>query len=146
MGAKQTKEDETPTSPKSPRVSPVDHASRGDETPVPALLDKLITETAPIASRLPKWMLPTNNKKSINKSITDALDEAKKDKSDDPNRINYLINRVDAAVRYGTQQTERSIGEMETRVAALEDSLAQVAATQQEIIDMLNRVLANPNA
>ena len=40
MGAKQTKEDETPTSPKSPRVSPVDHASRGDETPVPALLDK----------------------------------------------------------------------------------------------------------
>ena len=40
MGAKQTKEDETPTSPKSPRVSPVDHASRGDETPVPELLDK----------------------------------------------------------------------------------------------------------
>ena len=39
MGAKQTKEDETPTSPKSPRVSPVDIAS-GDETPVPALLDK----------------------------------------------------------------------------------------------------------
>ncbi len=40
MGAKQTKEDETPTSPKSPRVAPVDHASSGDETPVPALLDK----------------------------------------------------------------------------------------------------------
>lgn len=39
MGAKQTKEDETPTSPKSPRVSPVDIAS-GDVTPVPALLDK----------------------------------------------------------------------------------------------------------
>ena len=39
MGAKQTKEDETPTSPKSPRVSPVDIAS--DETPVPALLVQL---------------------------------------------------------------------------------------------------------
>ena len=39
MGANQGKEDETPTSPKSPRVSPVDIAS-GDETPVPALLDK----------------------------------------------------------------------------------------------------------
>ena len=39
MGAKQTKKDETPTSPKSPRVSPVDVAS-GGETPVPALLDK----------------------------------------------------------------------------------------------------------
>ena len=40
MGAKQTKEDETPTSPKSPRVAPVDIASISDETPVPALLDK----------------------------------------------------------------------------------------------------------
>ena len=37
MGANQGKEDETPTSPKSLRVAPVDHAS-GDETPVPALL------------------------------------------------------------------------------------------------------------
>ena len=41
MGAKQTKEDETPTSPKSPRVSPVDHASQtGIETSVPAQLDR----------------------------------------------------------------------------------------------------------
>ena len=40
MGAKQTKEDETPTSPKSPRVSPVDHASGETAESVPALLDK----------------------------------------------------------------------------------------------------------
>ena len=35
MGAKQTKEDETPTSPKSPRVAPVKNAS-GGETSMPA--------------------------------------------------------------------------------------------------------------
>ena len=40
MGATQTKEDEAPTSPKSPRVRPVDASLTGDETPVPALLDK----------------------------------------------------------------------------------------------------------
>ena len=40
MGAKQTKDDGTPTSPKSTSIAPVDHASRGDETPVPALLDE----------------------------------------------------------------------------------------------------------
>ena len=49
MGANQGKEDETPTSPKSPRVAPVDIASRGDETPVPALLDK---EASPGERRL----------------------------------------------------------------------------------------------
>ena len=41
MGAKQTKEDETPTSPKSPRVAPVDITS-GGETPVPALFNYTI--------------------------------------------------------------------------------------------------------
>jgi len=43
MGANQGKEDEIPTSPKSPRVAPVDIASQtGSETSesVPALLDK----------------------------------------------------------------------------------------------------------
>ena len=122
---------------------------------------ELITETAPIASRLPEWMLPTNNKKSIKKSITDALDEAKKDKSDDPNRINYLINRVDAAVRYGTQQTDRTIGAMETRTersietrfAALETKLAatskELSKTQQKLDKMmvlLERVAAKVKA
>ena len=49
-------------------------------------------------------------------------------------------------MQYGTQQTERSIGEMETRVKALEASLAKVAADQQEILALLHRVLENANA
>ena len=91
-------------------------------------------------------MHSSTDKETIKWRLKTALDDLKNVKADDPNRINYLINRVDAAVQYGTQRTERNIGEMEKRVQALEASLAKVAADQQEIIGMLNRVLANANA
>ena len=84
-------------------------------------------------------MLRSTDEATIKEKLETALDDLKNVKADDPNRINYLINRVDAAVQYGTQQTE-------TRIAALEDSLAQVAADQQKILALLNRVLENANA
>ena len=109
MGAKQTKEDETPTSPKSPRVSPVDIAS--GETPVPALLD--FKEA---------WCLA-------------ALADGQLASA---NRINYLINSVDAAVRYGTQQTERSI---ETRFESLETTVTALETKIDKLTEMLQTLL-----
>ena len=87
---------------------------------------------------MPKRLLPTNGEDSIKKSITEALDDAKKDKSDDPNRINYLISRVDAAVRYGTQQTERSI---ETRFESLETTVAALETKIDNLTEMLRTLI-----
>ena len=175
MGAKQTKEDGNPTSPKSTSIAPVDHASGDDETPVPALLDKqvllvgfifvvivvllnvliaivsdsydvsmakaaalyyrsrleLITETAPIASRLPKRLLPTSDEDSIKKSITEALDEAKKDKSDDPNRINYTINCVEAIVDNRTRR-------LEAELAATRQELSEIMVLLQRVVEKVD--------
>ena len=89
---------------------------------------ELITETAPIASRLPKWMLPTNDKDSITKSITEALNEAKKDKADDPNRLNYTINAVEAIVDNRSQRTE-------TRITALETKIDTLKVMIQKLLD-----------
>ena len=89
---------------------------------------ELITETAPIASRLPKWMLPTNDEDSIKESITEALDEAKSDKADDPNRLNYTINAVEAIVDNRSQRTE-------TRITALETKIDTLTAMIQTLLD-----------
>ena len=103
---------------------------------------ELITETAPIASRLPAWMLPTLDKDSITKSITEALDEAKSDKADDPNRLNYTINAVEAIVENRSQRTEQNLrAELASMREELSD-LAKVVETQQEVIMLLRRVAA----
>jgi len=100
---------------------------------------ELITETAPIASRLPKWMLPTNDEESITESITEALDDLKKDKADDPNRLNYTINAIEAIVDHSERRTGH-------RIDAVETELARIAATQQQILALLSRVPANADA
>ena len=100
---------------------------------------ELITETAPIASRLPEWMLPMNDEESITESITEALDDLKKDKVDDLNRLNYMINRFQTIVDH----SERRMGH---RIDAVETELARIAATQQQILELLSRVLANADA
>ena len=100
---------------------------------------ELITETAPIASRLPKWMLPTNDEESITESITEALDDLKKDKADDLNRLNYMLNRVATIVDHSERQTGH-------RIDAVETELARIAATQQQILALLSRVPANADA
>ena len=100
---------------------------------------ELITEMAPIASRLPEWMLPMNDEESITESITEALDDLKKDKVDDLNRLNYMINRFQTIVDH----SERRMGH---RIDAVETELARIAATQQQILELLSRVLANADA
>ena len=114
MGATQTKEDETPTSPKSPRVSPVDIAS-GDVTPVPALFNQ------------------------ITGKINEVLDVLKKDKADDPNRINYTINAVEAIVDNRSQRTEQNLREMAATQQRLE---AELAETRKELSEMKSEMMA----
>ena len=84
-------------------------------------------------------MLPTNDKGSIKKSITEALDEAKSDKADDPNRLNYTINAVEAIVDHSERRTGH-------RIDAVETELARIAATQQQILELLSSVPANADA
>ena len=221
MGAKQTKEDETPTSPKSPSVSPVDIAS-GGETPVPALvalLDKEASrgEEAPspkseasVTSRdadaasssgesvssyassyatettneshaaartlvlkghtnqvqclaaldggrlasgsanslVPTRMLPDYEARAWDRSrgvwienarltrmITDALDDLKKDKADDPNRINYTINRVEAIVDNRTRTLEADLAATREKVESMETKIDQLASMLQALLD-----------
>ena len=86
---------------------------------------ELITETAPIASRLPKRLLRTINEYSIMKSITEALDEAKKDKADDPNRLNYTINAVEAIVDNRTRKLEAKIDQLTAMIQKLLDDKEQ---------------------
>ena len=96
---------------------------------------ELITETAPIASRLPKWMLPTNDEESITESITDALDDAKKDKADDPNRLNYTINAIEAIVDHSERRTGHRIDAVETELAEARKELSEMKAMLQSLID-----------
>ena len=102
---------------------------------------ELITEMdrVPIASRLPKWMLPTNDEESIKKRITKALADLKKAKSHDPHRVNYMMNRVATIVDHSERQTGH-------RIDAVETELARIAATQQQILALLSRVPANADA
>ena len=84
-------------------------------------------------------MLPTNDEDSIKESITEALDDLKKDKADDLNRLNYMLNRVATIVDHSERQTGH-------RIDAVETELARIAATQQQILALLSRVPANADA
>ena len=64
--------------------------------------------------------------------ITEALDDLTKDKADDPNRLNYTINAVEAIVDNRTKKLE-----------------AELAATRKEVHDMmaiLQRMAAKADA
>ena len=100
---------------------------------------ELITEMdrVPIASRLPKWMLPTNDEESIKKRITKALADLKKAKSHDPHRVNYMINRVATIVDHSERQTGH-------RIDAVETELAEARKELSEIKDMLQSLIAVP--
>ena len=77
-----------------------------------------------------------NDEDSIKKSITEALDDAKKDKADDPNRLNYTINAVEAIVDNRSQRTEQNLREaMETRMAAMETKIDTLTKMLQTLID-----------
>ena len=98
----------------------------------------LITEMAPMASCVvPKWMLPRRWR--IKKRITKALADLKRAKSHDPHRVNYMINRVATIVDHSERQTGHRIGAVETE-------LARIAATQQQILELLSSVPANADA
>ena len=64
----------------------------------------------------------------LNKMLTEALDDAKKDKADDPNRLNYTINAVEAIVDNRSQRTE-------TRITALETKIDKLTAMIQTLLD-----------
>ena len=123
---------------------------------------ELITETAPIASRLPTWMLPSYDDVKedwdtdtgepdiiitkhgrLKRLITDALDDLKKDKADDPNRLNYTINAIEAIVDNRSQRTEQNLRteltatreNMEAKIDAMETKIDQLTVMIQTLLD-----------
>ena len=54
--------------------------------------------------------------------ITEALDDAKKDKADDPNRLNYTINAVEAIVDNRTKKLEAKIDTLTAMIQTLLDN------------------------
>ncbi len=67
----------------------------------------------------------------MKESITEALDEAKKDKADDPNRLNYTINAVEAIVENRSQRTEQNLR------AELDATRKDLSETQQQLEKMM---------
>ncbi len=72
----------------------------------------------------------------LNKMITEALDDLKKDKSDDPNRLNYTINAVEAIVENRSQRTEQNLrselAAMEAKIDALTDMIQKLLADKEQ--------------
>jgi len=122
-GAKQTKEDETPTSPKSPRVAPVDHASGDDETPVPALLDK-------------------KDFSRDDEELSPKSDGSAKSRHDDTEAASPLDEEPGRAASQRSSLLRRlsSIEALEIELAATRKELT---ATQQEIVALLRSLVAN---
>jgi hypothetical protein len=61
----------------------------------------------------------------LHKMITEALDDAKKDKADDPNRLNYTINAVEAIVDNRTRKLEAKIDQLTAMIQKLLDDKEQ---------------------
>ena len=60
--------------------------------------------------------------------ITDALDDAKRDKADDPNRLNYTINAVEAIVENRTRK-------LEAELAATREKIDNLTVMIQKLLD-----------
>ena len=80
-----------------------------------------------------------SNESSIFEKIKEVLDDAKKDKADDPNRINYTINAVEAIVDNRSQRTEQNLREMAATQQRLE---AELAETRKELSEMKSEMMA----
>ena len=72
----------------------------------------------------------------LKESITEALDDLKKDKADDPNRINYTINAVEAIVDNRSQRTEQNLrAELTATRENLEAKIDKLTEMLQTLID-----------
>ena len=142
MGAKQTKEDETPTSPKSPRVAPVESGETSniaqllkEEAPGRRLyycpLLERIKETSGIAAELPQWMLPTSDEYSIKRRLYRTLDELKDETANDPS---YEI-----VTRFAALETELAATRKD--LSTTQEKLVDMAETQREILAKLQTLI-----
>ena len=68
----------------------------------------------------------------LNKMLTEALDDAKKDKADDPNRLNYTINAVEAIVDNRSQRTETRITALETKIDTLTEMIQKLLDDKEQ--------------
>ena len=80
-------------------------------------------------------LLPNTDEDSIKDALKEALDDLKKDKADDPNRINYTINRVEAIVNNRTRTLEVELAATREKVESMETKIDQLARLLQALLD-----------
>ena len=79
----------------------------------------------------------------ISEKIKEAFADLKKDKADDPNRLNYTINAVEAIVDNRSQRTEQNLRaeltatreNMEAKINAMETKIDTLTKMLQTLID-----------
>ena len=63
--------------------------------------------------------------------ITEALDDLTKDKADDPNRLNYTINAVEAIVDNRTKKLEAELAATREKIDKLTDMIQALLEKDQ---------------
>ena len=103
---------------------------------------ELITETALIASLLPTRCLPTHDEATIKASLAAALRRATRQADDDPNRLNYTINAVEAIVENRSQRTEHNLrAELTATRENLEAKIDAMETKIDKLTDMIQALL-----
>ena len=102
---------------------------------------ELITETALIASLLPKRCLPTHDEATIKASLASALRRATRQADDDPNRLNYTINAVAAIVDNRTQKLEAELSQTRQELAEMRAMLQLLVDKGEERHGLLRRLI-----
>jgi hypothetical protein len=88
-------------------------------------------------------MLPTNDEDSIKKGIKDVLADLQKDNSDDPNRINYTLTRVEAMLDNRSRRTESRV---EADLAATRQELSETHQKLDKMMVLLQQVFEKVDA
>ena len=145
MGNRPSAADDSPTSPKSPRVAPAEFARR--ELAKPRAVDddalyndarnnsvgiyyrlkiELILDVARIVSILPEGMRSTSDEQSIKERIQDALKEYKIKAS-----TTWEFQDTKRALRVSKEQTNQKLEAMEAKINNITDMLQKLLEKEQ---------------
>ena len=128
--------DETPTSINSSAVmvheDNDDAAPPLDDEPGPAASQRYDDEEKRDLDPTASDGIVTIKHVRLKRMITDALDDTKRDKADDPNRLNYTINAVEAIVENRSQRTEQNL---RSELAAMEKKIDKLTDMIQKLLD-----------
>jgi hypothetical protein len=83
---------------------------------------ELITDTAPIASRLPAWMLPTTDKVTVKKDLA-ATFEKFKEKASKDETVELIVKRALRDTRSELDETQQELTATRTKLVHVEEKI-----------------------